>query len=129
MFGLWSLREALEEGSWNEDGRLAEDSSDEVQSTLDGSVPAAAQWIFHAGRAIFACDEQVEPSPQGGDPMRGGALWNGKSGFSKERWSLWKKRFEWVQGVGTLAASTKEMAKEVVEAMEQIEKDAHSISG
>lgn len=122
-FGLWSLREALEEGSWEEDG------ANEVQSTLDGSVPAAAQWIFHAGRAIFACELEIEPSPRVGDPLRGGALWDGKSEFSKERWSLWKKRFEWMQRVPTLAASTKEISKKAVEAMEQIEKDAGGISG
>ena len=123
VFGIWSLREALEDGSWEEDG------PQEILSTLDGSVPAAGQWIFYAGRTIFACEDESEPSPRGGDPMRGGALWNGKHGYCEERWGLWKKRFEWVQGVVTLSASTKEIAKKAVAAMDQIEKDADGTSG
>lgn len=126
LFGLWSLRAALEEeplqdATWS---RLAEADPDKFQSKLDGSVPPAAQWIFHAGRVLFACEDQIEPSPKRGDPMRGGALWGGKSGFCKERWGLWKNRFEWVQGLHTLEASTKDVAKEAVQVMEQIERDA-----
>lgn len=120
-YGLWSLRQALEDD--------AQENGYEYLPTLDGSVPAAAQWIFHAGQVIFACEDKIEPSRQRGDPLRGGALWKGKSEFSKERWSLWKTRFEWMQGVETLAASTKEIAKKAVEAMEQIEKDANGGSG
>ena len=126
LFGLWSLREALEEEPLQDDAwsRWAEADPDKILSKLDGSVPTAAQWIFHAGRALFTCEDQIEPSPNRGNPMKGGALWGGKSGFCRERWDLWKKRFEWVQGVTTLEASTKEAAKKAVEAMEQIEKDA-----
>lgn len=101
--------------------RYTQTGPDELKSRLDGLVPAAAQWIFYAGRALFECKDQIEPG--GSDPMKGGALWSGRSGFFRERWDLWKKRFEWVQAVERVTASTKEMAKQAVESMSEIEGD------
>lgn len=133
LYGLWSLREALENELWIGTANVG---PNEVQPedlphersihVLPGLVPAAAQWIFHAGRVLFTCQEEILPTSKGGDPMRGGTLWNGKHGFCQERWGLWKKRFEWVQGVDGLDAYTKEVARNAVEEMEKIEKDSRT---
>lgn len=109
LFGLWSLREALEK-----------DHEKESMRTLDGSVPAAAQWIFHAGPIIYECQDEIEPSDTRGDPMRGGDLWDGKHGFCRERWDLWKERFGWVEGREDVNEETRQVAAEALAAMGRI---------
>ena len=106
-FGLWSLRDALEEEY--EDG-----------SALDGYIPAAAQWIFYAGSLLYACEDEIVSDPIGGDPYRGGDLWTGKHGFCKERWQFWKVRFEWAAG-SDLQLETKRIAREAVDVMNKID--------
>lgn len=107
-FGLWSLREALED--YHKD-----------ISKLDGLLPAAAQWIFHAGELIYGCEEEIAPDPQSGDPYKGGDLWAGKHGFCKERWQLWRQRFDWAAESADLQAETKRAAREAVVAMGKID--------
>lgn len=107
-FGLWSLREALEENH-------------EDTSKLDGGLPAAAQWVFHAGELIYDCEEEIAPHPQGGDPYKGGDLWTGKHGFCKERWELWKQRFDSLAESTDLQTETKQVAREAVVAMGKID--------
>lgn len=52
IYGLWTLRDALE--SESSDGPPSYD----IQF-LDVVVPAAAQWMLHAGKAIFSCRDEV----------------------------------------------------------------------
>lgn len=131
LFAIWGFREALEDECWDPPFNPA--ASDEVcrvaklyGSTigiLDGLVPAAAQWIFHAGPLVFQCQEEYPPGARGGDPAGGGNLWKGKHGFCRERWQLWKSRFQWVAEKQSLREGTRAVAKEAVDVMETIERD------
>lgn len=121
IYGLWTLRDALE--SESSDGP----SSYDLQF-LDVVVPAAAQWMLHAGKAIFNCgdvvqEDVIQPS-HGLDSLAAVGLWKGKPGFCKERWTLWKKRFEWVNSVEELNVVSREVARQAKKAMEEIESEA-----
>ncbi|PYH78813.1 hypothetical protein BO82DRAFT_243353, partial [Aspergillus uvarum CBS 121591] len=56
-------------------------------------VPAAAAWIEVLGAEIYAWEEEYAAGPAAGAPGRGGPLWQGKHGFCRERWGLWRERF------------------------------------
>lgn len=86
-------------------------------------VPAAAQWVFHAGLLLFKCEEEIEPSHDRGDPLRGGVLWEGKHGFCKKRWEFWKSRFMFIIDGENLDTETRKVAAKAVKAMNQIERD------
>lgn len=117
IYGLWTLRVALENGSSNGP------SSDDLQ-LLDFVVPAAAQWILHAGKAIFNCGDVVQEDEIQGNDLATVGLWKGKHGFCKERWTLWKKRFELAHSVEELNAVSREVARQATKAMEEIESEA-----
>ena len=106
-FGLWSMRDALEDEY-------------EDTSVLDGYLPTAAQWIIYAGRLLYTCEDEIAPDPLGGDPYRGGDLWTGKHGFCKERWQFWKQRFEWAARTD-LHLETKKIGREAVDIMSKID--------
>lgn len=77
-------------------------------NTLEGDLPAAVEWVKHAGQLLVE-SRQEYPSGNGhGDPARGGKRWKGKKGFCTWRWELWLKRFEELSkeqnGVRDLAA-------------------------
>lgn len=103
---VWALSTALEDA--------AQDSSSPSVNKLDVWVPAAAQWILHAGRVISNTEEELGPI------TRGGRLWKGTPGFSKERWDFWKARFGWVQEQSEPSDETKKIAGEAVAAMESV---------
>ncbi len=110
IFGLWSIREALEY-DYQESGR-----------TLDGWIPAAAQWMLHAGPMIYESQLEIEHSQSRGDPLKGGDLWKGKHGFCKERWDLWKDRFGWVHRNEGLQMETRRTAEEAFASMGRVER-------
>lgn len=60
---------------------------------LEAWIPAAAAWIELLGVEIYEWDEEYKAGVLVGAPGCGGPLWNGKHGFSKERWKLWRERF------------------------------------
>ena len=109
-FGLWSLRTALEDVPADICG-------------LDGDVPAAAQWMLHAGQTIFECDDEMIPHPQLGDWYKGGQLWDGKHGFCPERWAVWKRRFVQIRDIPDLDEETKRWASEAEKAMNVVDGD------
>ncbi|EAW23643.1 DUF3632 domain-containing protein [Aspergillus fischeri NRRL 181] len=133
--GGWVLRKTLEKAPWekvhHEDIEqeledLDNDDDDEEYCelrdhlleeidirTLNGWVPAAAQWIRHCGREIYA----MEGSMGREFPTK----WTGSEGWSKERWAFWKERFEWVSLVTALDRKTRRIAKETVQEMARIE--------
>lgn len=124
IYGLWTLRDALE--SEFPDGLSAYD----IQF-LDVVVPAAAQWMLHAGKAIFNSgdevqEDEIQPS-HGLDSLAIVKLWKGKPGFCKERWTLWKKRFEWAHSVGELNGVSRGLAWQAKKAMEEIESEAGQV--
>ncbi|KAL0577541.1 hypothetical protein V5O48_004439 [Marasmius crinis-equi] len=118
MYAIWSLREALESSDLSKgDG------------SLNGLIPAAAQWIFIAGSFIYQSDREWNPPPNQGNPARGGPLIaDVKQGFSKERWAFWKKGFETVsKNTGDpVAEKTREMAREAIEKMGEIETESQA---
>ena len=60
---------------------------------LEALLTAAVGWVSIAGPQIYARDYEFPYGGNLGDRGRGGPLWNGKHGFCKERWALWKQRF------------------------------------
>ncbi|KAL3485262.1 hypothetical protein BJX62DRAFT_247710 [Aspergillus germanicus] len=82
-FALITLRQALE----NPIDQMSE------QNPLDAWVPAAAAWIEVLGVEIYDWEEEFPSGGNRGAPGRGGPLWEGKHGFCKGRWGLWRERF------------------------------------
>lgn len=121
IYGLWTLRDALE----SESSHCP--SSHDIQF-LDVVVPAAAQWVLHAGKTIFNSNDEVqedEIQPSHGlDSPTTVNLWKGKSGFCMGRWTLWKTRFEWVHSVEELNIVSRGLARQAKKAMEEIESEA-----
>jgi hypothetical protein len=132
-YAIWALRRALEDADWTSPRSIDPAYDDEIKArlqhensmhALDGYVPPAAQWIFHAGRLVFGSDDEYAASPTTGDPAAGGALWTGKHGFCRERWDFWKQRFAWVGEQVELDVSTRDVARAAVEAMAKIDQEA-----
>ena len=121
IYGLWTLRDALE--SEFSDGRYSYD----IQF-LDVVVPAAAQWMLHAGKAIFNSgdevqEDEIQPSHVL-ESLTTVKLCKGKPGFCRGRWTLWKKRFEWAQSVKELNGVCRGLARQAKKTMEEIESEA-----
>ncbi|KAL3459342.1 hypothetical protein BJX64DRAFT_301438 [Aspergillus heterothallicus] len=83
-FALVTLRQALETPS---------DQIDAAANPPEAWVPAAAVWIEVLGVEIFEWEEEFPVGGNRGAPGRGGPLWDGKHGFCKERWGVWRGRF------------------------------------
>ncbi|GFF60131.1 hypothetical protein IFM51744_10186 [Aspergillus udagawae] len=133
--GGWVLRKTLEKAPWEKfhhediEQELEDLDNDEDEDeyckqrdllleeidirSLNGWVPAAAQWIRHCGKEIY----EMEGSMGREFPTK----WTGSEGWSKERWSFWKERFEWISFVTALDRKTRRIAKEMVEEMARIE--------
>lgn len=116
---IWTLRLALEDTPWTRQlpqaVRPPPGQARPNIRMLDGLVPGAAQWITHAGPLIHSSQEEYGRLAQGGD------LFQGKQGFSRERWNFWKARFRWVQSQGELREETRAIARKAAEAMEKID--------
>ncbi|KAL9114198.1 MAG: hypothetical protein Q9187_007509 [Circinaria calcarea] len=129
--GIRTLRNALEREPWKRPSHVENIRGYDRELAmyrssirhLDCLVPAAAQWIFHAGHMIFHLQDEWRASQDPGEDQGfGEGLWKGKNGFCRERWDFWKSRFTWVQGLKELEFETKAVAKQAVERMEKIEK-------
>jgi hypothetical protein len=81
----------------------------------------AANWISLAGAKLFASDDDF------GIAGGGRRLWKGKKGFCKERWKLWKKRFQEVSQSAQPSQNTRDIAKRAIEDMEKFESLAEYI--
>ncbi|KAJ5131441.1 uncharacterized protein N7515_007480 [Penicillium bovifimosum] len=105
-FALITLREALETPT--------EELSPE---SLEALIPAAAAWISILGKEIYEWNEEFD-----GALGRGGPLWEGRHGFSKERWQLWRKRFgDMARTELAIGDELKTSASEAVSMMQKIE--------
>lgn len=123
LYAIWGLRGALEDKPQAPDPQAdPQGQGRSTSSILDALVPAAAEWIFHAGRLIYNNTTEFEHGPSRGDPARGGDLWDGKRGFCHERWALWKSRFQWAARQEA-AEDSKKVAKSAVEVMDLIESE------
>lgn len=57
-----------------EDDSRTGDAPDKPPVWLDGLVPAAAQWYFHAGRGFFTRNDEAESNACGGRNVDGAAV-------------------------------------------------------
>ncbi|KAL5050571.1 hypothetical protein BDW71DRAFT_172743 [Aspergillus fruticulosus] len=89
---------------------------------LEAWIPAAAAWIETLGVEIYKWDEEFESGPKVGARGKGGPLWDGKHGFCKERWELWRRRFGEVSRMeGELAEEVRKIAQDAETVMKEIE--------
>ncbi len=107
LYAIWELREALEHP---------------VDSSTDVKVQAAAQWIFFAGPRLYQSEKIFEHEPLVLDPARGGPLFDGERGFTKERWVFWKQRFEALSTDPQLSDDARRVADEALNAMITIDR-------
>lgn len=115
LYAIWSMRQALE----NEQEDDAEGTAIQKYNVY---VPAATSWIFGMGRALYTREEDLTPSDRKqGNPAKGGSLWKGVAGFSKERWALWKERLAFVSNLDEVSDKTKNISRDALETMERAE--------
>ena len=84
---------------------------------LSATVPVAAQWIIYAGPLVYNTYDCPHPKMDRG-------IWNGQPGFTKPRWDFWKERGNWVAELTKLPQETREVAKKMADAMQEIESAA-----
>lgn len=113
LFGLWAMRQALEDPH-------ADDPQSSAVQKYDTYVPAAAVWAFGAYKVLFNKEEDLTPKDKKhGNPAKGGELWKGKAEFSRERWHFWQERFAEIGKMNEISESTRELARDAVESMER----------
>ncbi|KAL4941838.1 hypothetical protein BDV06DRAFT_235792 [Aspergillus oleicola] len=89
---------------------------------LEAWVPAAAAWIETLGVEIYSWEEEFESGPKIGARGKGGLLWDGKHGFCKGRWKLWRERFgEVARMEGQLGEGIRKIAEDAETMMREIE--------
>ncbi|KAL2829536.1 hypothetical protein BDW59DRAFT_178477 [Aspergillus cavernicola] len=88
---------------------------------LNAWIPAAAAWIEVLGVEIYDWEEEYESGPEFGARGRGGPLWEGKHGFSKGRWKLWRERFGEFSRKEDESAEVRRIAEEAELMMKEIE--------
>jgi hypothetical protein len=84
---------------------------------LELNIPAAIQWLLHATRIILRDGHLM-----GTDWGTQSELWQGKEGFSRERWNFWKDRLEQIQSQDELDDKTKQLARKASVAMSKAER-------
>ncbi|KAF9698560.1 hypothetical protein EKO04_003818 [Ascochyta lentis] len=115
IHAIWSMRTALE-------NEVMDDAEGSAVQKYNVHVPAAAAWVFGMGRALFDKEVDLTPSDRKfGNPAKGGELWKGKAGFSKERWALWKERLAVISKMENVSDKTKNISRDAIEAMERAE--------
>ncbi|KAI4124774.1 MAG: hypothetical protein LQ338_004633 [Usnochroma carphineum] len=91
----------------------------------DVDVPAAAQYMIHAGELVFnECKKGTGQDLATTSPLWAtrGKLWTGPPGLSRERWDFWKGRFEEAaESEENIAEETKKTARTAVRAMAHVE--------
>ena len=116
LFGLWTMRSALEDRSTLYD--------DDPNDPPDVFIPAAAAWIAIAGSQMYQWDKEFEYGGNRGQPGRGGPLWNGRQGFAKRRFHLWRRRFGELAQSGVLSDELRTTARRAEMRMDEIETEA-----
>ncbi|KAK2595215.1 hypothetical protein QQS21_007068 [Conoideocrella luteorostrata] len=132
----WVFKETLERAPWEQfhhpdiDEMLEEDPDDEVVAedceyelecrdvrVLEYWVPAAAVWMQIDARGIYKMEGKIsEGDEQGWYPT----TWKGAPGWSKDRFSFWIERFEWISKVTALKRSTRKVAADAAESMKKV---------
>jgi hypothetical protein len=86
----------------------------------DQTLRAAALWIEFCGEHLHLLDQIWEPDRRKGDVARGGPLYDGPTGFCKERWELWRERFGVLSGEDGLAEETRRMVGDAKRRMDTL---------
>ncbi|CAD0106161.1 unnamed protein product [Aureobasidium uvarum] len=108
LYGIWSLRSALEEETENLPGK----------TTIDASIGAAAAWILYAGRTLKGLSDSDKT--YSGKVAKPGFKCKDQDwrGYNKDRWQLWTKELaeskNLVQDDGI-----QDLVKQALETMEQ----------
>lgn len=76
-------------------------------------ISAAAVWLIVDAQAIYALDEEFTTEYE--------TEWKGKTGFSKERFQFWRRRFEVLSRVETLDERSRTDSKKAAAAMMKAE--------
>jgi hypothetical protein len=84
---------------------------------LEANTPAAIQWLLHATKTIFRNGQSIDTN-WGAESE----LWQGKEGFSRQRWNFWKERLERMHNQDGLDDETKQLARKASVAMSKIER-------
>jgi len=122
---LAALRDALEQEPsdyYNDcEARKAKASDNrpaglKPQEMLALDVTAAAQWVLYAAPVIRSKTERPECVTRSLPANTG--LWKGDAGFSPERWSFWKERFQALAEREDLGQDMRAIAKEAADRME-----------
>ncbi|KAF2258733.1 hypothetical protein CC78DRAFT_537558 [Lojkania enalia] len=122
IYVIYAMREALEKEQ-KDDGLNDAIVPATASQKYDAKIPAAAVWVLALGKLLYEREEDLTPtSPNQGNPGKGGVFWKGKPEFSKERFALWKKRFQELGQMTSLKEETKAMAQEAYETMDASEK-------
>ena len=102
-FGIYSLRDTLENTSWERRTQDGTKLADGDLTALNGLVPAAAQWILIAGKEMYANDFTVEDHST-----------------CRKKWARWRQEFANVAEREGLETETKRMVKEAAEVMVRV---------
>ena len=103
-YGLWSLRDALEEPNYGW-------GSEYNPAPPDLAINVALDWLFIAGKRLYSYDQHPYNQHIGeGYRDTVGDLWKGPNGFSAERWYFWAQRLEAASLDETLLITTRARA-------------------
>jgi hypothetical protein len=114
-FALYTFRSALE---YSESAPEDDEQHPDCQKC---HILAAAKLVEIVGSRIYEWDFEFESGPLIGDKGSGGALWDGKHGFCKGRWELWKRRFFEISDEGVFGNEVGECARKASEIMAEID--------
>lgn len=113
IFALWTMRAALESPV----------HETRAEQPVHAWIPAAAEWVRVMGAQMYQWDREYKSGSIHGAPGRGGPLWDGKHGFCKERWALWRRRFDELAASeeSELDEETRAIARQAATQMAQVE--------
>jgi hypothetical protein len=114
-FTLYTFRSALEYSA------SAPEYDEDVPDYQKCHILTAAKLVEIAGSLIYEWDVEFESGPLIGDKGSGGKLWDGKHGFCKGRWELWKRRFFGISDEGSFGDEVGDCARKATEVMAKID--------
>jgi hypothetical protein len=95
---------------------------------INDLLPSAVVYIRYAGRQIYCSKRwKLAEGDRGMSVFWAGELYQGLEGFCKRRWSFWKDRLGKVSQRGDLEECTRDLAKEAVELMKDIEEEDDNV--
>lgn len=81
------------------------------------NLPAALQWLIRASKVIHRDGGRMGTGWDFGSEM-----WNGRPGFSQERWKFWKDRLEEIQKDGAIIEEVQQLSRTAGVAMGKAER-------